>query len=81
MDIVTQKEFEDRRFECGLCADRGFISVPNGDSDSEEDFCSCAAGERLQREEGRAEAYDQHERFDVSAVHLYPFHQFSASDL
>lgn len=63
MDIVSQTEFEDGRElpECESCQDTGSVSVPNGSDDFDQEFCNCPAGERLQLEESRAEAYDQYE--------------------
>ena len=65
MNIV--QEFEQKRScEIGLCDGSGIISVPDGDADFDQDFCSCEAGEELQREASRAEEYDQYDHFPLS---------------
>jgi hypothetical protein len=60
MDNNTQKDCE-----LSLCDGSGILLKANGPDDFDEDFCLCEKGEKLQ-DTGRAEAYDQHERFDLT---------------
>jgi hypothetical protein len=45
MDNNMQK---DAKCEFGLCDGSGIISVPNGDSDFDQEFCVCAAAKEMQ---------------------------------
>jgi hypothetical protein len=80
-DITSQKEWEDgQEVQCGSCFGSGIKSTAIGE-EVDRDFCQCGTGEALERQAGRAEEYDRHDRFDLSSVRLYPFHRFSGSDL
>ena len=69
MDIVTQSGFGE--CELGLCDGSGITLKTVSPEDVEEDFCLCEVGQNLDK---RTE--DNYEQFDVSSVHIYPFHKF-----